>query len=81
MHDSVISEALRRLMAHGGAQQDSKLMKMAQAKKGAPVAEAECPECKVPLADGKCPQCGYSADEEANEGDLASLLEQGAKTE
>ena len=81
MHDSVISEALKRLMAHGDAQQDSKLVRMASKKAGPQQAAAECPDCKVPLEDGKCPKCGYSADEEANEGDLAALLEQGAKTE
>ena len=77
---AVLKAALSKLLAHGEAASDAKLMRMADAKKKVPTAEAMCPDCKVPMVDGKCPDCGKEAGaEDAGEGDLAELLEQGAK--
>ena len=79
IHPDVMKAALSKLLAHGEAASDAKLMRMADKKK-APTAEAMCPDCKVPMVDGKCPDCGKEAGaEDAGEGDLAELLEQGAK--
>ncbi len=85
MDDGALREALKKLLAHGEAAEDSKLMKMAAAKKAPPPAAPEmCPECQKPLVEGKCPECGYEkpvVDENEGQGDLASLLEQGASAE
>ncbi len=76
MDDSALRIALKRLLAHGEAAEDQKLVKMAEAKK-APPAEMPCPEC-AKLEDGqKCEACQAKEGGE-DEGDLASLLEQGA---
>ncbi len=77
MDDSALRQALQRLLSHGDAMEDSKLLKAHAAKSAKPEAPEMCPECKVPLEDGTCPQCGYSAG--AEDGEMASLLERGAE--
>lgn len=84
MNGDALKEALRGLLAKGEKAKDMSMMKLA-AKKGAQPSPDMCPECKVPLeAGGKCPKCGYAKPEEgmdsgSPDGDLASLLESGAR--
>ncbi len=80
MDDTALREAMQRLLDHGEAAEDSKLTRMAAAKKGPAAAPESCPECEAPLVEGKCAKCGYSKPEEAgeDESELAGLLEQGA---
>ncbi len=79
MDDTALRAALKKLLAHGEAAQDAGLMKLAESKK--PVAPvANCAKCEgVALVDGACPDCGYTAEAagEADEDELAGLLEQG----
>lgn len=76
MDDSPLKAALKKLLAHGDAATDSKLTRMAAAKK-APT--EMCPDCKeAPLVDGRCGKCGYAAPQDES-GDLADLLEQGGQ--
>ncbi len=82
MDDSALKIALKRLLAHGNAAEDAKMVKLANSKK--PMAAPDmCPKCNVAMVDGKCPKCGLEATaEDAMDGgdgeDMASLLEQGA---
>lgn len=73
MDDSALKIALRKLLAHGEAAEDSKMMKFAASKKPG-VAPEMCPECKKPMAGPKC-ECGYEKPEEEGS-ELADLLEQ-----
>jgi len=79
MNDSALKAALQKLLAHGDAVEDTKLTRMAAAKK-APKPDA-CPECSKPLLDGKCEACGYEKpmDQDASEDGMADLLEMGAE--
>lgn len=77
MDDSALKVALRKLLDHGDAAEDSKLLKMAAAKKGPPI-EAPCAEC-AKLEDGeKCEACASKEGGE-DESELAGLLEAGAE--
>ncbi len=76
MDDTALKAALRKLLAHGEAAQDSKLMKMAAAKKAPPVA-APCAECALLESGEKCEKCAVEPQGE-DESELAGLLEQGA---
>ncbi len=87
MDDGALREALQRLLAHGEAAKDSKLMSMANAKK-APLAVADvCPKCGAPMSEAgdgpdTCTKCGYvsaDAEDNADQGGLADLLDGGAK--
>jgi len=74
--NATIAAALKRLLAHGDAMEDSKLMKMG-APKPAAAPDEMCPTCKKPLMEGKCPECGYEAPSaESEDGEMAALLEQ-----
>ncbi len=79
MDDGALRAALQRLLAHGEAAGDAKMMSLA--KGNHPVAPESCPDCGTEMVDNKCPSCGYEkpldgADDEAG---LADLLESGAK--
>ena len=78
MEDSALKAALRKLLDHGEAAQDSKLMKMAAAKKGPPV-EAPCPECAKLEEGEKCEECAAKEGAGEDESELAGLLEAGAE--
>ncbi len=77
MDDTALRAALKKLLAHGEAAEDSKLMKLAASKKGPPAA-APCPDCAL-LEDGeKCEKCAaLEGEESGGEDELAGLLEQG----
>lgn len=76
MDDTALKAAIRKLLDHGEAAEDSKLMRMAAAKK-APLAAAPCPECAA-MEDGqKCEKCA-ALEGGDDESELAGLLEQGA---
>ncbi len=74
MDGDALKAALRKLLAHGEQAQDSKLMKMAAAKK-APPAAAPCEECAQLEEGEKCEACAGGKEDES---ELAGLLEQGA---
>jgi len=76
MDDGALRAALQKLLAHGEAAQDSKMMKMAAAKKAPPPA-APCAECALLEEGEKCEKCAALGGED--EGELAGLLEQGAE--
>lgn len=80
MEDTALKAAIRKLLDHGEAAQDAKMMKMAAAKKGPVAAPEMCDDCEVAMVDGKCPKCGKeSAPAGEDESELAGLLEQGAE--
>jgi hypothetical protein len=74
MDDSALRMALKRLLAHGEAAEDSKMQKFAASKKPGLPSEP-CPECKKPMMGDAC-ECGYEKPKE-DESELADLLEQG----
>ena len=76
MDDSALKVALRKLLAHGEAAEDSKLVRMAAAKKSPPV--APCAECALLEEGEKCEACAAKGGGE-DEGELAGLLEAGAE--
>lgn len=77
MDDTALKAALRKLLAHGEAAQDNKMMKMAAAKNAPPPA-APCAECAMLEEGEKCEKCaGLEGGED--EGELAGLLEAGAE--
>ena len=75
MDGDALKAAIRKLLDHGEAAEDSKLMKMAAAKK-APVV-APCAECAALEEGEKCEACAAKEGGE-DESELAGLLEQGA---
>jgi len=77
MDGDALKAAIRKLLDHGEAAEDNKLLKMAAAKKGPP-AVAPCAEC-AGLEDGeKCEACAAKEGGE-DESELAGLLEAGAE--
>lgn len=76
-NDSALRMALQRLLAHGDAIQDKKMMAMAAAKKGGGEM-AGCPMC-AEMPDGEmCEECkAKQAAEAGSESELADALEQG----
>ena len=73
--------ALHKLLSHGEDAKDQGLMRMAAAKKGAHAAPEVCPECAASRWwTASAPPGGYEKPAlESGDGDLASLLESGAK--
>lgn len=59
MDDTALKEALKRLLAHGEAASDMKMLKYAESKKpkqpGQPL--AMCAECEMEMTGGKCQKC------------------------
>lgn len=76
MDDSALKAAIQRLLDHGEAAQDSKMMQMAAAKK-APPPVAPCAECSAMPEGEKCEKCALEGGGD-DESELAGLLEQGA---
>lgn len=83
MDETPLRAALQKLLAQGEAASDNRMLKAHAAKNAPPPAAPEmCPECKEPLIEGKCAKCGYETPSgEADESELAGLLEQGAAAE
>ena len=82
MSDNALRAALQKLLAQGEQASDNQLLKAHAAKNAPPpVAPEMCEDCKVPYEGGKCPKCGKEAQAGEDEGELASLLEQGASEE
>lgn len=75
MDDSALREALKKLLAHGEAADDQKMMAMAAAKKKP--ADADCAECAQLEPGEKCEKCAGTPAEDDSA--LAGLLEQGAE--
>lgn len=77
MQDNALKDAIRALLDQGSAVEDTKLKRMAAAKKMGPPPEP-CAECALLEEGEKCEACAAKEGGE-DEGELAGLLEAGAE--